>query len=315
MGANSRTYKFALGQTLLELGRQGQEAVPLAEFAAAYSLGMVRHLAEGPQAPHAAELGENDFLTVAVQESTATLDVGLPTERLVAAAVRSMPTMVMQKFHNLRGETAVPHTFYELVGTGRQRVVRLTPDLLRLAQSEQAPGLAAELGARWSIVESSFAAGVGRSLVEEGVTVDWDTLKITDKRRRRSVTGIVEATVGFQHGRCLICDEVLDPSAAVAVDHVFPFSLMDRFGSVGSWYGPDLDALWNLAPAHGACNGTKSDRLPTQAELARLAARNEAIMQSPHPLRRTLQLSLKSAFPGRSGTSWLQFLGDVQAAL
>ncbi|MFJ8030342.1 HNH endonuclease [Streptomyces sp. NPDC096032] len=315
MGANSRTYKFALGQALLEFGRTEREEISLAELAAAYSLGLVHHLAQDPQAPQTVELGERDFLTVAEQERAATLQVGRPTERLLAAAVRSMPMMVMQKFHHLRGETAVPHTFYELAGTGRQRVVRLTPDLLRLAQSEQAPVLAAELGARWSIVESSFAAGVGRSLVEEGVTVDWDTLKITDKRRRRSVTGIVDATVGFQHGRCLICGDVLAPAEAIAVDHVFPFSLMRRFDSVGSWNGPDLDALWNLAPAHATCNGSKSDRLPTPAELARLAARNDAITQSPHPLRRTLQLSLKHALPGQKAPSWAEFLGAVQTAV
>ncbi|MFE0375830.1 HNH endonuclease [Streptomyces inhibens] len=312
MGANSRTYKFALGEALLECARDGQEAVPLAEFAATYSMGMVRHLAQGPQAPQSAELGEKDFLTLAAQESAATLDAGRPTEQLLATAVRSMPTMVMQKFHNLRGDSTVPHTFYELTGVGRQRVVRLSPDLLRLAQSEQVAGLAAELGARWSIVESSFAAGVGRSLIKDGVTIDWDTLKLTDKRRRRSVAGIVPAVVGFQHGRCLVCDGILAPSDPMAVDHVFPFSLMHRFGSVGSWHGPDLDALWNLAPAHATCNGTKSDRLPTQTELARLAARNEAIMQSPHPLRRTLQLSLNSALPGRNATTWLAFLGAVQ---
>lgn len=315
MGANSRTYKFALGQALLEFGRHGQEAIPLAEFAAAYSLGLVRHLTQNPQAPQAEKLGENDFLTVAAQESAATLETGRPTERLLAAAVRSMPTMVMQKFHNLRGDTAVPHTFYRLTGTGRHRVVRLTPDLLQLAHSEQATGLAAELEARWNIVETSFAAGIGRSLIEEGIFVDWDTLQITDKRRRRSVTGLVEATAGFQHGRCLICDDVLGLSDAVAVDHVFPFSLMHRFDSVGAWHGPDLDALWNLAPAHATCNGTKSDRLPNSLELAYLAARNEAIMQSPHPLRRTLQLSLRTALPGQRMSSWPEFLRAVQMAV
>jgi 5-methylcytosine-specific restriction endonuclease McrA len=315
MGANSRTYKFALGQALLRFGGQGREAVPLTEFAAAYSLGLVRHLDQGPQAPETAELRENDFLTVASQERAATLETAHPTERLLAAAVRSMPAMVMQKFHNLRGRSTVPHTFYELTGAGPQRVVRLTPDLLRLARSEQAAGLAAELGARWSIVETSFAAGIGRSLVTEGVAVDWATLRITDKRRRRSVTGITDATVGFQHGRCLICDGVLAPDDATAVDHVFPFALMHRLGSVGSWHGPDLDALWNLAPAHEACNAAKSDRLPTPAELARLAARNEAIMQSPHPLRRTLDLSLAGALPSRSVSSWAEFLKAVQAAV
>ncbi|MFE0777662.1 HNH endonuclease [Streptomyces sp. NPDC058861] len=315
MGANSRTYKFALGQALLEFGRTGREEISLPEFAAAYSLGLVRHLAQDPQAPQTVELGEKDFLTVAEQERAATMEAGRPTERLLAAAVRSMPMMVMQKFHNLRGETAVPHTFYELAGTGRQRVVRLTPDLLRLAQSEQAPSLTTELDARWSIVESSFAVGVGRSLIEEGVAVDRDTLEITDKRRRRSVTGVVDATVGFQHGRCLICGDVLAPTEAIAVDHVFPFSLMQRFASVGSWHGPDLDALWNLAPAHAACNGAKSDRLPTPAELARLAARNAAIMQSHRPLRRTLQLSLNNALPGRKAPSWTEFLGAVRLAV
>ncbi|MET8101534.1 HNH endonuclease [Streptomyces sp. NPDC005236] len=315
MGANSRTYKFALGQALLEFGRDGRESVSVAEFAAAYGLGLVRHLAGDPQAPHAQERGEKDFLTVAEQESAATLESGRPTERLLAAAVHSMPMMVMQRFHNLRGDTAVPHTFYKLDGRGSRRMVRLTPDLLRLAQSEHAAGLSAELEARWSIVESSFAAGVGRSLLEEGVAVDWDTLRITDRRRRRSVTGIVEATAGFQHGRCLICGDLLTSSEHIAVDHVFPFSLMRRFAGVGSWYGPDLDALWNLAPAHAACNGAKSDRLPAQAEISGLAARNEAIMNSPHPLRRTLQLSLKCALPRQSTASWAQFLKAVQAAI
>lgn len=315
MGANSRTYKFALGQALLEFGQRGQEAVALGEFAGTYSMGIVRRLCRGPQAPQAAELGARDFLTVAAEESAASVEAGCPTERLLAAAVRSMPVMVMQKFHNLRGDSAVPHTFYELTGIGRNRVVRLTPDLLRLAVSGQAAGLAGELGARWSIVESSFAAGVGRSLVQEGVAVDWDTLMITDKRRRRPVTGVVEATVGFQHGRCLICDDVLAPGDAIAVDHVFPFSLMHRFASIGSWNGPDLDTLWNLAPSHATCNGAKSDRMPTPAELARLAARNEAIMQSPHPLRRTLQLSLSGALPGRRTPSWPEFLGAVQMAV
>jgi 5-methylcytosine-specific restriction endonuclease McrA len=307
MGANSRTYKFALGEALIDAARRGRDEIPLRDLAATYSIAMVRHLDEAPQAPHDAHLGEQDFLTVAEQESAETLAAGEPTERLLAAAERSMPAMVMRKFHNLRGSGTVPHTFYELLGTGRRRTVRLSPHLLRLARSEQAATLSAELGARWNIVESSFASGVGRSLIEEGLAHDLATLRLTDKRRRRSVAGMVEATIGFQHGRCQICGEAMGAEEPIEVDHVFPFALMKRYDSVGAWRGPDLDALWNLAPAHASCNGTKSDRLPVPAELDRLAARNEAIMQSPHPLRQTLRGSLRRA----GATSWRQFLSAV----
>ncbi|CAM5414573.1 hypothetical protein SSPIM334S_07948 [Streptomyces spiroverticillatus] len=172
--------------------------------------------------------------------------------------------------------------------SGGKAPVRLTPELLHLAQHEQAPGLTAELHARWSIVESSFSAGVGRALIQEGLTVDWPTLTLTDKRRRRPVTGVAQALIGFQHGRCLICHETLELNDAVAVDHVFPYALMRRYASVRGWAGPDLDALWNLAPAH------------------------QAVMGSPHPLRKTLELTLNSKRRVAGGGSWVAFLHEVQ---
>ncbi|SDJ74017.1 HNH endonuclease [Streptomyces indicus] len=314
MGANSRTYKFALGDALLEHARHGHAEIPLSELAVPYAMSLVEHAATAPQAPEGTAIGKTDFLAIAAAECAEARKLGRPTDLLLDAAVKSMPAMVMQKFHNLRGGTEVPHRFYEMAGNPRQRIVRLTPQLVQVAQSEQAPGLRAELGARWSIVESSFAAGIGRALIEEGVTVDWATLKLTDKRRRRPVTGVADALIGFQHGRCLICDDVLDlaDAVAVAVDHVFPYSLMQRYASVGGWSGPDLDVLWNLAPAHETCNSTKSDRLPRPHELERLARRNEAIMGSPHPLRKTLSIALGRTNRGQQGASWVDFLLEVQ---
>ncbi|WP_233273563.1 HNH endonuclease family protein [Streptomyces broussonetiae] len=86
---------------------------------------------------------------------------------------------------------------------------------------------------------------------------------------------------------------------------------MQRQHSVRAWVGPDLDALWNLAPAHATCNGGKSDRLPFPVEVHRLALRNEAIMDSPHPLKRTLQLSLQKALGGRRRASWPESLQAI----
>ncbi|MFE7243802.1 hypothetical protein [Streptomyces sp. NPDC057580] len=117
--------------------------------------------------------------------------------------------------------------------------------------------------------------------------------------------------IGFQYGRCLICNDVLDLTDAVAVDHVFLYSLMHRYASVGGC-GPDLDVLWNLAPAHEACNSTKSDRLPRPNELERLARRIEAIMGSPHPLRKTLSIALRQTNNGQRDASWADFLLEVQ---
>ncbi|MFF8099701.1 HNH endonuclease [Streptomyces sp. NPDC016640] len=314
MGANTRTYKFALGSALLEHAAQDRTEVTLDELAVPYAMGLVTHLTEASQAPSGPPLGESDFLSVAQREAEESTSLGHPTERLLYAAVRSMPAMVMRKFHNLGGGTETAHRFYELTGSPRRRIVRLTPDLLQVARSEQATGLRTELSARWNIVESSFSAGIGRSLITEGVAVDWATLKLTDKHRRRSVTGVAEALIGFQHGRCLICATPIAPDDKTAVDHVFPHSLMRRFGAVSGWQGPDLDVIWNLAPAHETCNSTKSDRLPTPNELDRLAQRNEAILQSPHPLKKTLQLTLRSAgYSDRPG-QWPYFLRQVQAA-
>ncbi|NGO75236.1 HNH endonuclease [Streptomyces sp. YC504] len=312
MGANSRTYKFALGDALLEHARHGHTEIPLSELAVPYAMSLVKHAATAPQAPEGTSIGTTDFLALAAAEREETRKLGRPTDLLLEAAVKSMPAMVMQKFHNLRGGREVPHRFYEMAGSPRQRIVRLTPELLQVAQSEQAAGLRAELGARWSIVESSFAAGIGRALIEEGVAVDWSTLQLTDKRRRRPVTGVADALIGFQYGRCLICDDVLDLADAVAVDHVFPYALMQRYASVGGWSGPDLDVLWNLAPAHEACNSAKSDRLPRPNELERLARRNEAIMGSPHPLRKTLSIALRQTNSGMRDASWPDFLLEVQ---
>ncbi|MFH8408618.1 HNH endonuclease [Streptomyces sp. NPDC018019] len=310
MGHNVRTYKFALGKALLHHAARGHTEIPLRDLAAPYAMTLLERRA--PQAPGSEEeRGTTDFLSIAAQESAESRRLGRPTDRLLDAAERSMPGMVMRKFHN-HGGGEVPHSFYEVVGRGRRRTVRLSSALGQVARSYELEGLRAELDARWSIVENSFATGIGRSLIDEGVRVDPDTLHLTDRHRRRSVTGVAEAVAGFQHGRCHICTEPIGPADPIAVDHVFPHALMKRFESVGGWRGPDLDTLWNLAVAHRKCNGEKSDRMPTSAELTRLARRNEAIMRSPWPLRTTLRISLESAGHGHRIPDWPTFLREVQ---
>jgi hypothetical protein len=231
MGANARTYKFTLGDALLELAASGRDAVTLEELAAPYAMGIVRRVGDAPQASERTSLAATDFLTVAKDEAEVSLATGQPSDRLVQAAAKSIPGMVMDKFHNVRGGE-LPHRFYELSGRGGDRLVRLSPELRRIATSLQLPGLRGELDARWSIVETSFTTGVGRSVMEDGLAVDLTLGRLTDRRRRLSVAGVTEAVIGFQHGRCMICGALIGPEDEVAVDHVFPFALMDRFSSV-----------------------------------------------------------------------------------
>lgn len=297
MGANSRTYKFALGSALLSMARDGRETVSMAELAEPYALALVRRAQRYPQGPARAVLGEADYLSILKAESAVTLASGSPTERLIAASVASMPGMVMQKFHNLRAVGEIAHKFYEVVGQGTDRLVRLRPELFQVAST---PDLFQdELDARWSIVESSFDAGIGPALMDRGVVLSADGTQILQAPFSRApVTSARAALSGFQHGRCFYCHEPLTTLArSVHVDHLYPLALT----RTGSWGGPDLNGVWNLVVACATCNLTKSSRLPTVDEVRALIDRNEAIMTSPHPLKRTLELAM--TMPNRPATT------------
>ena len=290
MGVNTRTYKFALGEALLDLGALGAEEVSLDDLAVRYSLAMLRRPENCNQAPAQSRKSQEDYLTVLSQERAASLMAGAPTDRLLAATKASIPGMVMVKFHNLRGFEAdtVAHTFYRLEGRGsKRRRVLLTPELLTVAASPEITLLTEEVRSRWDLVESAFDTGIGRSVITSGVFFEATTELLIEKVRRTSVTGARSALGGFQHGRCFYCHEKLSELDDVHVDHVYPFSLMKRPG----WEGPDLNGVWNLVVAHGLCNENKLARLPNSDEVQRLIDRDLAILDSPHPLKKSISLA------------------------
>lgn len=306
MGANVRTYKFPLGAALLDAARSGRDAVPLVELATTYATYLINREGSFPQAPSSQALGDQDFLSVLAREREESRVLGRPTETLVNATVKSIPAMVMQKFHNLAGQE-VAHRFYELDGRGPNRVVRLTPSL-RAVVDESSGVLDDELDARWRIVEASFDAGVGRSIMG-GLRFDDTSGQLVVAAQRVALTSLRASIDGFQYGRCFYCHEPLGDlnGPHIHVDHVFPFKWM----TTGSWEGPDLNGVWNLVLAHDSCNLKKSYRNPTDDEIRRLIARNDAIAESPVPLRRTLEIAM-----GASGSDAAkkrnQFMTDVR---
>ena len=94
MGVNTRTYKFALGAALLELGASGADEVSLDDLAVRYAMAMLRRPEERNQAPAKTPRSDQDYLTVLSQERAASLRAGAPTDRLVAATRASIPGMV-----------------------------------------------------------------------------------------------------------------------------------------------------------------------------------------------------------------------------
>lgn len=235
MGVNTRTYRFVLGSALLEFGRAGADLVPLRDIASRYAARLLERGATSPQVPATTDLGEKDFLSVLEREREASIAAGVPTDVLVEAAVRLIPAMVMQKFHNLRVVGRVAHTFYTVECAGTNRFVRLTPELHTVAGEPSV--LVDELRSRWSIVEASFDAGIGRGLIEGGVELDDGASDIGEPRRRVTVTSVRGSIAGFQHGRCFYCHQAFEElTDGVHVDHVFPSARMNT----GSRRGPNL---------------------------------------------------------------------------
>lgn len=308
MGANTRTYKFPLGAALLDLVRSGRDAVPLIELASAYATYLINRSGNYPQASTTQALSDQDFLSVLARERDESEAFGRPTQKLVDAAVRSIPGMVMQKFHNLPGQGEVAHRFYELdKGAGPNRMVRLTADLHAVAV-DNTDILDDELDARWKIVEASFDAGIGRNLLG-GLQFDESSGQLVVAAQRVPLSGLRASIDGFQYGRCFYCHEPLGDldGPDIEVDHVFPF----RWMTTGSWRGPDLNGVWNLVLAHESCNRKKWFRSPTEDEIARLIARNDAIAESPIPLRRTLEVAMGASGPA-AAEKRRQFISNVR---
>jgi hypothetical protein len=165
--------------------------------------------------------------------------------------------------------------------------LRLTDALLELgASSEQ--DLGAEVEARWELVERAWEARFG---AHEKLFVAYDepTESLVSAllgKRRPWRTSVRPALNGYQRGHCFYCYRSIsvraDGEDGSDVDHLLPFSSAVRGAAV------DVDGVWNLVLACGPCNSAKWAFLPARRYLDQLAARNNWLVQSNHPLRETI---------------------------
>jgi hypothetical protein len=152
-GANSATYKFAFGATLLDVAASRRNRVTLDELAPRYAELLCEALQRQPRQGTAAR---SRFLDACRAYNAGELDRDALHRRTVQLGFNN----VIDAFPQLGGDQA-PVRFYE-----DQRKNSAAPglvlrdELIELARSVHAQDLDAETAARWRLVETAWATGV-----------------------------------------------------------------------------------------------------------------------------------------------------------
>lgn len=281
-GRNVASYKFALGKSLLDLAKQGNEVVTLEQLAEPFARNLCEHLRIADKQTTSRS---SRFL-----DSCRKFNSGrLKLEELVDTTSKLGFVNVIDAFHIVHdGEIGV--RFFTDERRGSEKGIRLTQDLFQLAGHFQYQNLPSEIEARWRLVETAWELNLPRHVLTVGFDASEELLVVNDPRlARRVITGCRDALNGYQKGRCFYCfaDVAIDAASdqLADVDHFFPHALKAHgFGQV-------IDGVWNLVLACQECNrGPKGKfhKLPDRDLLQRLHTRNNFFIDSHHPLRETL---------------------------
>jgi hypothetical protein len=273
-GSNTAAYKFALGGALLEVGSAGTESVTVQDLAVPFAKRICDHLkVEDRQAINPS----SSFLAACRQYNAEEID----QDALIGSTISQGFRYVFDAFHQVAGDD-VPQRFFTVAGSGNNRVIHPTEQLLAIDTSA-AGVLEGELEARWRLVETAWAMGVSAQLLD--VQMDGATEELIVSRdldTRKSIGNAKWAFSGYQDGKCFYCDVELDTLDLVTtkthVDHVIPYSL-------GKLMDTEVDHVWNLVNACSECNLSKSNKMPDFGVVERVYQRNEYYIHSNHPLK------------------------------
>lgn len=282
-GRNVASYKFALAQSLLELGQQNIEVVPLETLAGPFARHVCEHLEINDKQ---ATSPSSKFL-----DACRAFNAGTIThDELIDATIRLGFVNVIDAFHIVNRDE-IPVRFFEDERNLSAGGIRLTEAFCELRETPQARSLPGEVDARWRLVETAWSLNLPRV----ALTVDYETdtgLLLPDRRRfrRQPITGTREALNGYQKGKCFYCFRDISTEAGADdladVDHFFPHTLKPHR------IAEPVDGVWNLVLACQECNRGPSGKfaqLPAPLYLERLNTRNDYLIASHHPLRETLR--------------------------
>lgn len=282
-GRNVASYKFALGHSLLELAANGESFISLDDLAAPFSAAIARHIAVVDK--------QTTSSRSAFLDAVRAFNRGdINKDELHAKTARRGFDNVIDAFHVV-GKGDVPIRFFQDERrSGGTKGIRLTDDLHALVEGSQALNLAAEVEARWNLVERAWELNIARNLIHVEYDDEAGTLFTASQNLRRvDVTSCRDALNGYQKGACFYCFRdisVLESSSNLAdVDHFFPH-VLKPYRVI-----PSINGVWNLVLSCKNCNrgvGGKFDAIPALDLLERLSIRNDFLISSHHPLRETL---------------------------
>jgi hypothetical protein len=301
-GRNVASYKFALGEALLELGNQhGNELVGLDDLALPFATRVADHLkTHDKQGTSSSSQFLDECRRFNRGESS--------TDQLKDTTVRLGFGNVIDAFHVVDGSDVDERFFIDERSTSQS--IRLTDNLHQLLTQADGADLSGEIHARWRLVETAWELNLPSSLLT--VQFEPTSSSLVVPRRRTSITPARDALNGYQKGHCFYCYAPISITSGSPdlgeVDHLFAWSIGDHIA------GAPIDGVWNLVLACNDCNNwhEKSDRPPDLRYVERLSHRNEYLISSHHPLRPTL-IAQTGTTPSERDRTLRQAFNDISA--
>jgi 5-methylcytosine-specific restriction endonuclease McrA len=279
-GRNTASYKFALAKGLLKFQDRGNDLVRLDELARPFASNICEHLNHSPKQ---AISSSSKFI-----DSCSEFNAGIISQdELDRITVKLGFNNVIDAFHVVN-QGVIPERFF-IDERRENKGIRLTENLFRLLEHQQAGSLMPEVEARWRMVETAWELNISRNLIDVFYDPNSQRLFTHKSTNRIDVTSSRDALNGYQKGLCFYCFRtvsVVSGHAELAdVDHFFPHTLK------ANGIADPVDGVWNLVLACSECNRGESGkfaRLPSLNLLERLNRRNNYLISSHHPLRETL---------------------------
>jgi hypothetical protein len=285
IGKNTKSYKFALGKSIIQLASEGKQNISMRDLAPYFARNTLEHVMSGNK--QGTGDGNSGPFLEACQKF---IRKEITEENLFVVTEKTAFGNVIERFHTVnQGET--PKSFYDWSAFKKDKKIFLKDEVFNILQSSHGSSLIHEIEARWKLVENAWELGLDPKLLnvqfDEETKLFYINKNEMGKIRRIDVTRSRDALNGYQKGHCFFCFDYISvnpgDSNLCHVDHFFAHTLFDRLNTNVNYNG-----IWNLVLACSACNGVKSAKLPRVKYLERLHTRNEFYISSHLPLKESM---------------------------